>query len=351
MELEFKKDFTEAQKVWDNFWAGKNMLPIISAVLPKPGIEPVAKPPYAAGKNGEFNIVIDQLLRWAETHDFLYSAIPFYYLEFTANQFATFLGAEETDTDGEAGHGWMVPIIKNLDSAEIRFQTNSKGWQFIVERAELLKKRCAGKLLIASPTLVANLDALAALRGTQELLMDLVDNPEGVHRCLKQISVAHKQVLDEFSKVFEYNKYGSINRHGMYSRGRINVAQCDFSCMISPDMFREFALPYIREEIDRYDAGEYHLDGPGAVKHVAAICEIEKLDIIQWVPGAGNEGKDWSALYTDIDNRGKGMLRGGKLQNLPKVWNNTKSNKLFWTTSSASSSSEFADCMATLKKK
>lgn len=348
MELEFKPDFKEARHQWDAFWRGENNRPMIYTVIPKPGVEQVEKPPYASGFDGNFDPVIDQLLRWAETHEFLGEAIPFYYLEFAADHFSSLLGADLTFMENQAG-GWPVHFVKDWDNAEIKFRPESKWWEMTVKFAQALRKRCDGKLMIASNTLVANLDALAALRGPQELLMDMLTKPEAVHRALKQVTQAHQEILDALAELLGYDTYGSINRHGMYSHGRINVPQCDISCMISPEMFREFVIPYLQQEMDHLDAVEYHLDGPGAIKHLNTICEIEKLDVIQWVCGDGEAAtRDWTDLYKKIDILGKGQIRNGNSEEIKHMWQQFQSKKLFCVLS-AKSRQEVETCIKELE--
>lgn len=43
--------------------------------------------------------------------------------------------------------------------------------------------------------------------------------------------------------------------------GRVAKLQCDFSAMISPDMFKEFVLPYLKKQCDYLDYSLCHLDG------------------------------------------------------------------------------------------
>jgi hypothetical protein len=120
--------------------------------------------------------------------------------------------------------------------------------------------------------------------------------------------------------------------------------------MISTDMFREFAVPYLREEMRRYDGVEYHLDGPDALKHLEALCEIEDLDVIQWVPGSGNAEKtDWAWLEQRIDSLGKGQLRYTDLNQLRKIHQDSLSRRQYVFTW-ASSRAEIEDCVATLEK-
>jgi 5-methyltetrahydrofolate--homocysteine methyltransferase len=290
--------------------------------------------------------VIEQTLEWAASHDFLGEAIPLYYMEFAANHFATFLGGDLTFSETEPG-GWSVPCIEDLERADIRFRPESKWWRRTVEFATALKRAFEGKMLIAAPTLVANLDALAALRGTEELIVDMMDRPAAVHRALRQITQAHCQIAQALWNLLDQPRWGSITRHQMYSSGRISVPQCDFSYMISPEMFREFALPYLREEINHLDVAEYHLDGSGAIQHVEAVCSLEKLGVIQWQPGAGNDAtSDWSDLYGRIDKLGKGLIRGGTPDQIKAGWRKSRDRRQFFSVW-VKSREEFEQLLAT----
>ena len=349
MELEFKPDFEAAQAGWRAFWSGERSGPLVGAVVAKAGVEPVDPPPYTAGRDGDFGPVIDQLLRWAETHEFLGAAIPFFYLEFAAAHFALLLGAE-LRVEGVEGNGWVEPFVDDWDDADIRFRPDGKWWERTAAFGEALRRRCDGRLLIAAPTLVGNLDALSAIGRPEKLLTDLVDRPDAVHRALERVDRAHAEILDALAERLGYETWGSINRHGMYCRGRINVPQCDFSFMISREMFREFALPALRAELARFDAVEYHLDGPGAIQHLEALCEIDELDVVQWVSGSGEaEETDWSDLYLRIDALGKGQIRGGPPEKLLEWRDRLRTRRLYWRLG-VRTREAFEQCMAALKE-
>jgi hypothetical protein len=123
----------------------------------------------------------------------------------------------------------------------------------------------------------------------------------------------------------------------MYSRGVIDVPQCDASCMISPELFERFELPSLAHELAGLDASIYHLDGPGAIRHLEAICSLEKLDMIQWVPGAGQDDKDWSDLRRRIDELGKGQIYQASANlgasEVKTVWESFSSRKLYFQVS------------------
>lgn len=330
MNDQYKKDFAGTRLMWDKFWQERNERPLFSAIIPKPGVETVAKPPYAAGADGNFMPVIDQLLKWAESHEFLYEAIPFFYLEFAADHFAALLGADLIFPDKDQG-GWPVHFIRDIENTDIKFQRDGKWWERTCQFASALKEKCGESIMIASPTMVGNLDALVAIRGANEVLMDLALNPEAVKRALTQINCAYTEILDAFSELFNYSKFGSINRHGMYSSGRINVVQCDMSCMISPEMFQEFLIPAFKYEMSHYDAVEYHLDGTGALKHLEALCSIPELDVVQWVPGAGSsENSNWTELYLKIDQLKKGQILSGNASEITGLASELKNRKQFY---------------------
>ena len=328
--LAFKTDFSDVRRRWDDFWAGRNRCPLLAAVTDKAGTTPVPKPQYAAGAEGDFGPVIEQTLEWAATHEFLGEALPFYYLEFSSTHFAALLGGELTFSGEEPG-GWSQPFVGDLERAELRFRPEGKWWRRTAEFARALRRACDGKLLIAAPTLVANLDALAAVRGSEELALDLVERPAAVHRALRQITDAHREIARALWELLDQPRWGSITRHGMYSSGRINVPQCDYSCMISSPMFEEFVIPSLREEVANLDVAEYHLDGPGAIRHLEAVCSLPGIRVIQWQPGAGNaQDADWSWLHRRIDELGKGQVRGGTPRKVLEDWRGSRCGTQFF---------------------
>jgi hypothetical protein len=88
--------------------------------------------------------------------------------------------------------------------------------------------------------------------------------------------------------------------------GRAYPVSCDFICMISPKMFQDAILPSLYAEIQWLDHSIYHLDGPGALRHLDALLDLPELDGIQWVFGAGNEpARKWIDVYKRIQAAGK----------------------------------------------
>ena len=207
MQLEYKPDLEQTLKMWDRFWSGTNGRPIILATLPKPGCKVVEPPPYLTAFDCDFHALGHQLLAWAETHEFLGDTIPNYNLEFGPDTFASYLGCDLQLAD-DRYTSWSIPFVDDWDQTEIRFHKEGYWWQRTLEAFDILHDHLDGKMLIGAPTLLANLDALSALRGPQKLLFDLIDHPHQIKRALEQVCQAHSEVLaalaDELADVGLY---------------------------------------------------------------------------------------------------------------------------------------------------
>ena len=310
MELEFKPDFEEAAERWAAYWRGERFeRPLVGIMTLKPGAEPVARPSWMACLRDDVGPVIDQLLGWAATREFLGEAIPFYHVFFGPDHLAALLGAELKVHPDSPQTSWPEHFVEDWDDASIEVRWDGRWWRRTVECIRAFRRRCDGKVLISIPTLQGGLDCLAALRGAEKLLMDMIETPEKVHAALDAVNAAYDEVTRALSEELDVPRFGSINRHAMYCRGTSNIPQCDISCMMSPEMFREFGWQAVAHEARTLDAAEYHLDGPDAIKHLEAICEIAEIKAIQWQPGAGEAATtDWTGLYKRIDSLGKGHV-------------------------------------------
>lgn len=145
-------------------------------------------------------------------------------------------------------------------------------------------------------------DNVAGLYGTENLLLDMISKQKEVKKSFENMK---RLWIENFNKVEEIiNKagnYGGIGWIGIWAPGTTFPIQEDFSYMISPAMYREFCLPHIIDIAEAMDYAFYHLDGIGALPHLDAVLEIEKIKVIQWVPGAGKEKiSDWYDVIKKI---------------------------------------------------
>ena len=343
--------FSDIQQIWNDFWEEKNKKPLYAITIPKDGKEIMMQPPYLSWFNGDYQKAADSLARWYESCEFYGCAIPCFSISFGADDFAALIGCDLNyrpyDDGSGSGTSWTLPILDNLESINIHFNPNGKWWNNISAFHRILKQRLGDTVMIAPPTLSAGLDALSALYSPQSLLMDLIDVPELVHNALDQINNSYTEIVKACEDLFEIKKYGTVNRHGAYSSKFTTVLQCDFSCMISPELFEEFAMLSLQHEFTLVHGSEYHLDGPDALKHLERLLQIPELDLIQWVPGAGfGEKQDWTDLYKHILKSGKGLILGTNAANIKIFLEKFQSKKMFIPVHGIKSRMEAEDFLA-----
>jgi len=73
-------------------------------------------------------------------------------------------------------------------------------------------------------------------------------------------------------------------------------------------MCRDAILPTIAEEIAGLGRSIFHLDGPGALRHLDDVLALTDLDALPWVYGAGHEPAGrWIDVYERAQVTGKAV--------------------------------------------
>jgi hypothetical protein len=328
MGSNLKPDFDSCAHRWVAFWRGEALdRPMILAVVPKPD-RPTAPKPYPIRPDRDVSQAIAQTLAWAASHDFVGDAIPFLTMEFGAEHFATFLGAEMRYHETYDSTGWVVPFVRDWDAVELRLDRDSFYWRRTLEFIRALRASCEGRVLICAPALSAGMDALSAIRGPERLLTDLVDCPGKVRRALAQVRQVYGEVVDVLKRELAWDELGTANWNGMYHPGRTNTIQSDVSCMLSPRMFADFEVANLRDQARHYDAVAYHLDGPGAIRHLEAICAIEGIKAVQYVPIPRERPEDVEALYDRLDSLGMAAVRNAGAAEIKRLWGKSQTRRL-----------------------
>jgi 5-methyltetrahydrofolate--homocysteine methyltransferase len=191
------------------------------------------------------------------------------------------------------------------------FNPENKWWNYTLQIADEATAAAKGKFVVGTTDLGGILDIAASMRGAQQLLVDLIECPGNVHELRLSIQSLWKHYHGELEKTLRESMDGSAAWMGLWCQGTWYPIQCDFSAMISPDMFREFALPDIIEHCRYLDHAIYHWDGPGQIPHLDLLLGIEELNGIQWVPGDGQPGCEdpkWFPLYKKILAAGKKLV-------------------------------------------
>ena len=301
------------------FWRGElEETPLMWVTVP--GANPVPVPPEPA-TDEELWTDVDYVIEAAESMlartAYFGDALPVYNPWLGPDQFAGWLGADLVLKPREFT-SWVVPFVEDWnDYPQWRIDPDNQWWKLYLEIVRRSIDAGQGKWITAYPDLHSGIDALSALRGPENLIMDMMTRPDGVKRAMDQMTDLFKWVVDEVSGIVLPAGQGTSNWTMGWSEKRfVCIGQNDFTCMISPQMFDEFCWHDNEQTCNHVDYSLYHLDGPGAARnHLDRILQLENLNTVQWVQGAGNPTPaNWLDLLKKIRAAGKSvqvMYHGG----------------------------------------
>lgn len=204
---------------------------------------------------------------------------------------------------------WIHPNPDFTD--DLKFDPNHPNWLLHKELLKACKVKANGNYYVGMPDLMEGLDVLAALKGTDKVLLDTVMQPEVLEKQMQQINDIYFRVFDELYDIIREGDEMAFCYFSAWAPGKMAKLQCDISTMINEDDYRRFAQPFIREQCQKLDYTLYHLDGVGAQHHLPALLEIKELNAIQWTPGVGEPqggSPKWYDLYRRILNEGKSIM-------------------------------------------
>ncbi len=233
-------------------------------------------------------------------------AFPALHVNLGPGIMGAFFGCEPVLAEETA---WQQPLIDDWDSFPgLSFDPANRWWQAVKTITRRAVERGKGRYFTAMTDLGGAVDVLSLLRGPERLCTDLVYHPERVKGLRRFLSEQWRGFYDELHRDIQTGMTGSSSWLRVWSPGKMYPLQCDFSNLISPEMFREFCLPELEEQSKWLDHVIYHLDGPGELRHLDHILAVEGIDVIQWVPLPDKRRKiQWIPLFKQIQKAGKGL--------------------------------------------
>ncbi|MFC1503825.1 hypothetical protein ACFL6D_00245 [Spirochaetota bacterium] len=323
MELKYKPDFERARDVWNHYWEGEIIKrPVVVAEAIKNG--KTAKNPLRSNYYNAITKNYDQQLKlideWFESLEYMAESIPYFSPDHGPDQFAAFLGAKLDYSKESSETTWVESFVKDWKEVlPMSISDDNEVWKSITDYAKILKDHSRGKYLVGICDFHSNIDTLCALRKPEEVCMDFYDYPEVMDTVFLEVRKLYRKVYDKLYEASGMNsETGSIGWVPFWCEGRFATLQADFIAVISPEMSRRYVIPALEEEAETVDRCAYHLDGPDALRHMDDILSIKKIDVIQWVSGAGSAPQyEWIDVFKKCQAAGKGLMIIGV--NLPEI--------------------------------
>lgn len=204
---------------------------------------------------------------------------------------------------------WYEPCLADCETVVYNPDAPIKRVQDAMVR--YLHDKNEGRYFISMPDNCGSIDALAALRGPENLMMDFVEEPEWVEASVNTIIDGLFDINDPyFDLVKSDDADGCVHAWmHLWAPGRLAQMQCDFSAMISPAMYERFAVPELIKTSQRLDYAVYHLDGMEQVRHLDLILAVDGIDAIQWTPVAGQPRTSaFIDVFHTIQDAGKSLV-------------------------------------------
>ena len=333
--MQYKDNWEETKEKFTNYWHQKNTgRPLMRIIARKPEIEGLSDGKPHEGSNAEvfcqglyYNLpeelkwkdmedkymdaarVVARYRDFCEKHLFLAEAFPNLETCWGPGSVAAYLGSEIGFKEDTV---WFEPCLEDWDEyPELKFDPENKWFKKHLEFVKNVREIVGDDFHLDMPDLMENIDVLSSLRGAQELMMDTIEDPDMIKERVDQVTRAYFEFYDRFYDLIRDTEGGnSYSCFQIWAPGRLAKLQCDASAMIAADFFREFVLDSLKTQTEKLDYVLYHLDGPGAIKHLDALMEIEGINALQWTPGdSGPDGTcpDWDGIYDKVIGAGKSL--------------------------------------------
>jgi 5-methyltetrahydrofolate--homocysteine methyltransferase len=331
----YKKNWDAVKEKWTNYWKHQNTgRPLMCVITRKPEIEALSDgTPVEGGyldqicQGKYYNLpeelkwkdmedkyqnaerIVARYHHFCQTHDFMGESFPNLNIDFGPGSLAAYLGS---DIGFKEDTVWFKACLDSWDDVP-KFQFNPENEWFLkhIALAKECQRLAGDDFYVDMPDLMENIDTLASLRGAQNTLYDMIDDPEIVEERIQEVTDLYYDYYNLFYDAIKDGDGGNAYTvFQIWGPGRTVKLQCDFSAMMSPAGFRQFIQPSLDAQSRQADYVLYHLDGPDAIKHMDALMEIEGIDALQWTSGdAGPDGTlpDWDVIYDKAIAAGKSI--------------------------------------------
>jgi len=298
----------ERKSTYSRFWAGEKLgRPIVSIHArrdqarphnPSPGIP---ADPESMFLDPDF-VIPNRLASLAKT-SFLGDSIPHISVDLGPGSLAAYMGSR---IQCDYLTVWFQEVMSSISDQLQDVDETNPYWQrhfaLISQAAEVGAEQ---GFYVALPDLIEGLDTLASLRGSESLVLDLMDpdNRSVIHGHLRKIEASYLYYYDRIHEVVSDPDGCNISTYlETFGQGRTCKIQCDFAALLDPGLFTEFAVPFIENQAANYDYVSYHLDGPGAIYSTPLVAGVDKIRVIQWISGAGRAPEyddKWESLVIE----------------------------------------------------
>ena len=318
-KIEFDtRNFSKIKEDGQKFWDGNLKRPLIQTYLS--GKEAGRRVPLKT--DSELLLFFDKNITCSDFVDvweyklsdllFMGDAFPYVRPLLASSAMAVYIGC---DYVVDANTIWFEPSKNvNIKDIEVRYDPENIWFRRTLDIYSTAIKRWNGSVQPVITNIGGVFDILAMIIPSEDIVYAMYDQPEQIKRLIWQIHNVWWQYYEDLSKVILQGSIGYMDFWlPIPCRKPSFILQSDFCCLLTEALFDEFVKPELEESCRRLEGAMFHLDGPGAIRHLDSLLSIDNLKVIQWVPGDGQKDvTEWPELYKKVRNAGKQIFITGE---------------------------------------
>ncbi|HEY3330993.1 MAG TPA: hypothetical protein VGK19_13280 [Capsulimonadaceae bacterium] len=221
-------------------------------------------------------------------------------------------GLAETRTGGHDGgaYTWDAPLKSYDQLSELRFPTLTIDWdasnKLLAEAHDVFDGIWPVRVRSGWMWTTGLTSTLALIRGLEQLMIDMIDDPDNLHRImafLRDGTLARLHYLEDNNLLSLNNDGVSVGSGGVGLTdqlpgpgfdGRVRLSdlwglsESQETVSVSPDMFAEFVLPYQMPIVSLFGLSCYGCCEPldKRWKHVKTIPNLRRVSVSPWADRA-----------------------------------------------------------------
>lgn len=219
-----------------------------------------------------------QLAYWKNRREVEDDTVPNLAISNEAETMAAVFGVP---VEYSSGSSWARPILASAaEGMKLRFDPGQTAYTELIRRLEAIRATpgFATKMIPVSGLS----DVLSALRGTQDALMDIMEEPEVVAQLVAHLGGCCRSLFRDL--------LGRITMHdgGMagglsWMPGRGATFSADMMIMCKPEWFRDYIWPEEQGLLSEFDGIIYHLhsagSGPALAQWISLHPKVRAIEI------------------------------------------------------------------------
>ncbi|MDD5707308.1 MAG: hypothetical protein PHR35_15400 [Kiritimatiellae bacterium] len=278
-----KPDWSHAQARWDAFWDMQPTdRPCLNISVPRTDGSRIVLPPLLSPAD-----------RWMNPEYILAKTLAFFEEHHLAGEFppaapyfmaGTTLGCGDSIEFGEGGIA-IRPCMSSMNPPLNWHPGPDDSWRVKVAAiCDRLLDEAPGRFIVPCPAQFDHLDLLNMLRGNTEMLLDLIAEPAACRDRLREMRLLSFENAEFLRRRLESRQAGAgyVSWTNLWSRRHFQCVQADAAAMLSPAMFKEFVLPELDWQGERYGYLHYHTCG--YQQHLDLCLSRSYLRVIQYSP-------------------------------------------------------------------